>query len=104
MTTDADLPALPDGDLRGALLTGDPITAYTAAQMYNYARAAIAAERQRAGSVDARVVEDAERYRWLRDVSVPPHNFYLSVPVEFAGVKYTPQEVDAAIDAARSKP
>lgn len=43
---------------------------------------------------------DAERYRWLRDVSVPPHNFYLSVPDEFAGVRYTPTEVDAAIDAA----
>lgn len=67
-------------------------------------RSAHKAAGERAGSVDARVVEDAERYRWLRDVSVPPHNFYLSVPVEFAGVKYTPQEVDAAIDAARSKP
>jgi len=46
--------------------------------------------------------EDAERYRWLRDVSVPPHNFYISVPVEFDGVRYTPAEVDAAIDAARA--
>lgn len=43
---------------------------------------------------------DAARYRWLRDSSVPPHNFYLSVPVEFDGVKYTPQEVDNYIDAA----
>lgn len=43
---------------------------------------------------------DAARYRWLRDNSVPPHNFYLSVPVEFDGVKYTPQEVDSYIDAA----
>jgi len=43
---------------------------------------------------------DAMRYRWLRDASVPPHNFYLSVPVEFDGVKYTPAEVDAYIDAA----
>ncbi|MBA1366947.1 hypothetical protein [Burkholderia gladioli] len=48
-------------------------------------------------SEDAR---DAARYRWLRDVSVPPHNFYLSVPVEFDGVRYTRAEVDAAIDAA----
>lgn len=48
---------------------------------------------------------DASRYRWLRDVSVPPHNFYLSVPVEFDGVKYSRAEVDAYIDAviARSQ-
>jgi hypothetical protein len=46
---------------------------------------------------------DAERYRWLRDDSVPPHNFYLSVPDEFAEVRYTPQQVDAAIDAALAK-
>ena len=47
-----------------------------------------------------RLRKDAERYRWLRDKSVPPHNFYLSVPIEFDGVRYTPPEVDAAIDAA----
>lgn len=45
-------------------------------------------------------VKDAERYAWLRDVSVPPHNFYLSVPAEFAGVRYKPQEVDDYIDKA----
>lgn len=44
---------------------------------------------------------DAERYQWLRDVSVPPHNFYVGVPVEFDGVKYAPHEVDAYIDTAR---
>lgn len=43
---------------------------------------------------------DASRYRWLRDVSVPPHNFYISVPVEFADERYTPAEVDKAIDQA----
>lgn len=43
---------------------------------------------------------DAERYRWLRDKSVPPHNFYISVPEEFHGVRYQPHEVDAYIDAA----
>lgn len=48
----------------------------------------------------AEPVRDAERYRWLRDVSVPPHNFYLSVPAEFDGVRYAPAEVDAYIDAA----
>ena len=59
---------------------------------------------QHAGRADAQPVDklDAERYRWLRDFSVPPHNFYLSVPVEFDGVRYTPDEVDSAIDAARA--
>ena len=46
------------------------------------------------------LAKDAARYRWLRDSSVPPHNFYLSVPDEFEGVRYTPDEVDAGIDAA----
>ena len=46
---------------------------------------------------------DAARYRWLRDQSVPPHNFYLSVPDEFAGVRYQPEDVDAYIDAAIAK-
>jgi hypothetical protein len=55
-------------------------------------------ERLRAALVVAE--RDAARYLWLRDLSVPPHNFYLSVPVEFDGVRYTPAEVDAAIDAA----
>lgn len=45
---------------------------------------------------------DAARYRWLRDVSVPPHNFYLSVPTEFDGVRYAPGDVDAYIDQARA--
>ena len=43
---------------------------------------------------------DAARYRWLRDHSCPPHNFYVSVPDEFHGVKYAPADVDAYIDAA----
>lgn len=43
---------------------------------------------------------DAARYRWLRDTSVPPHNFYLSVPDEFHGVQYESHEVDSYIDAA----
>lgn len=43
---------------------------------------------------------DAARYRWLRDTSVPPHNFYLSVPIEFKDERYQPHQVDAEIDAA----
>lgn len=61
--------------------------------------------RERATEAEAKLagaLVDAERYRWLRDKSVPPHNFYISVPVEFHGVRYSPQEVDAAIDAALS--
>jgi hypothetical protein len=46
------------------------------------------------------VVRDASRYRWLRDFSVPPHQFYMSVPDEFANVRCTRHEVDAYIDAA----
>lgn len=65
-------------------------------QMRTYGDAREAAGYMRGLAVAGR---DAERYRWLRDVSVPPHNFYLSVPDEFAGVRYTPTEVDAAIDA-----
>ncbi|CDO34089.1 hypothetical protein [Novosphingobium sp. KN65.2] len=50
----------------------------------------------------AELEADAARYRWLRDHSVPPHNFYISVPDEFHGVKYSPSEVDAYIDEARA--
>ena len=45
--------------------------------------------------------KDAERYRWLRDKSVPWNNFYLSVPIEFKDETYSKAEVDASIDAAR---
>ncbi len=48
-----------------------------------------------------RLREDAARYRWLRDESCPPHNFYVSVPDEFKGVRYSAHEVDTYIDAAR---
>lgn len=41
---------------------------------------------------------DAARYRWLRDVSAPPHNFHISVPIEFQDECYTSAQVDAAID------
>ena len=59
-----------------------------------------AARAQPAQAGPSDVVRDAERYRWLRDASVAPHNFYISVPDEFHGVKYQPGEVDAYIDAA----
>lgn len=47
--------------------------------------------------------ENAERYLWLRDVSTPPHNFYVSVPVEFGDERYTASQVDAYIDDARKR-
>ena len=43
--------------------------------------------------------KDAERYRWLRDKSEAVHQFYLSVPLWFTGVRFRPQDVDNAIDA-----
>jgi len=47
---------------------------------------------------------DAERYRWLRDKSEPGIcAFYLSVGKAFHGVKFKPETVDEAIDAARTK-
>lgn len=42
---------------------------------------------------------DAERYRWLRDKSQAVHQFYLSVPLWFTGVRFRAQDVDKAIDA-----
>lgn len=52
---------------------------------------------------DAQTIADAARYRWLRDHSCPPHNFYISVPDEFSGVHYSPAQVDEYIDAAVAK-
>lgn len=48
-----------------------------------------------------RLRADAERYRWLRDHSCPPHNFYIAVPDEFSGVHYNRCDVDTYIDDAR---
>lgn len=59
--------------------------------------------RARVAELEAKLADagkDAARYRWLRDVSVPPHNFYISVPDEFHDARYTPAEVDSYIDAA----
>lgn len=43
---------------------------------------------------------DAERYRWLRDNSESIHQFYLSTPIWFTGVKFNKENVDGTIDAA----
>lgn len=44
--------------------------------------------------------KDAERYRWLRDKSESVHQFYLSTPIWFTGVKFSKENVDRTIDAA----
>jgi hypothetical protein len=46
---------------------------------------------------------DAERYRWLRDKSESIHQFYMSTPIWFTGVKFNKENVDNTIDAAMSK-
>ena len=43
--------------------------------------------------------KDADRYQWLRDKSQAVHQFYLSVPLWFKGVRFRAQDVDKAIDA-----
>lgn len=47
--------------------------------------------------------KDAERYRWLRDSSESVHQFYLSTPIWFTGVKFSKENVDSTIDAAMGK-
>lgn len=47
--------------------------------------------------------KDAERYRWLRDSSESIHQFYLSTPIWFTGVKFSKDSVDKTIDAAMGK-
>lgn len=47
--------------------------------------------------------KDAERYQWLRDSSESIHQFYLSTPIWFTGVKFSKENVDSTIDAAMSK-
>lgn len=44
--------------------------------------------------------KDAERYQWLRDHSESIHQFYLSTPIWFTGVKFSKENVDRTIDAA----
>lgn len=66
----------------------------------NAQAAAIDARLSGAPVSEEKVEADAARYRWLRDHSCPPHNFYISVPDEFAGVRYGSSEVDDYIDAA----
>ena len=45
----------------------------------------------------------AERYQWLRDSRESIHQFYLSTPIWFTGVKFSKENVDSTIDAAMGK-
>lgn len=47
-------------------------------------------------------LRNADRYLWLRDSSESVHQFYLSTPIWFTGVKFSKENVDRTIDAAMS--
>lgn len=49
------------------------------------------------------LLKDAKRYQWLRDSSESIHQFYLSTPIWFTGVKFSKENVDSTIDAAMGK-
>lgn len=54
-------------------------------------------------SEESELRKDAERYRWLRDKSESVHQFYLSTPIWFTGVKFSKENVDSTIDATMTK-
>ena len=63
------------------------------------------AEHKELQSLVEALAVDAERYRWLRDKSEPGIcAFYLSVGKAFYNIKFKPETVDTAIDAARTSP
>ncbi|WP_338576279.1 hypothetical protein V6L78_13085 [Pseudomonas canadensis] len=59
----------------------------------------IVAERDQLKAENEALRQDADRYQWLRDKSEAVHQFYLSVPLWFTGVRFRPQDADNAIDA-----
>jgi hypothetical protein len=64
------------------------------------ANQSLAAAEQR----NAELEKNAARYIWLRDKSESVHQFYLSTPIWFTGVKFNQESVDSTIDAAMAKP
>ncbi|WP_312463417.1 hypothetical protein [Comamonas sp.] len=96
---DERIPAL-QAQLRGVLASSEAVCESVHTDVSCTTPDPAAPPAQPADALDAETIKKAARYEWLRDISVPPHNFYLSVPDEFGGVKYAPAEVDAAIDAA----
>ncbi|TDS74376.1 hypothetical protein [Comamonas sp. JUb58] len=96
---DERIPAL-QAQLRGVLAAASTVCDSVHTADSRKLASTTAPKAQTADALDAETIKKAARYEWLRDISVPPHNFYLSVPEEFGGVKYAPAEVDAEIDAA----
>ena len=47
--------------------------------------------------------KDAERYQWLRDSSESIHQFYLSTPIWFTGVRFSKENVDRTIDVSKGE-
>lgn len=61
------------------------------------------AERDQLKAENEALRKDADRYRWLRDSSESIHQFYLSTPIWFTGVKFSKDNVDSTIDTAMGK-
>ena len=57
--------------------------------------------RQARSTIDAELVRDAERYRWLRDNNGIENSFAVEVFIE--GESYAPGHLDAQIDTALAK-
>jgi len=76
----------------------ESMTAYRLADTYRLP--GIAAHYRTFKAAETGLLKDAERYRWLRDRSESIHQFYLSTPIWFTGVKFSKENVDSTIDAA----
>ena len=89
----SDLPPLPDPDLRDVGTKPQDVKDFLNGYATEYARLALAA-RAPADSV----LEDAMRYRWLREGNDAKHGAAWHVAVNLYGCEW-----DAAIDAAMNK-
>ena len=90
----SDLPPLPAPDLRDVGTKPQEIKEFLKGYATEYARTAIAASARAADSV----LEDAARYRWLREGNDAKHGAAWHVAVNLYGCEW-----DAAIDAARKR-
>ena len=61
------------------------------------------AERDHLKAENEALRKDSDRYQWLRDKSEAVHQFYLSTPIWFTGMKFNKKNVDSTIDAAMGK-
>lgn len=101
----SDLPPLPAPDLRDVGTKPQEIKEFLKGYATEYARTAIAASAQAADSV----LEDAMRYRWLRDEAHPDGVVNDDIHVHVDSLHYPNRwaligpELDAAVDAARKQ-